>query len=225
MTARNVTRPQAAPAAPAAGRPLRSITPASSSPPRSARNWRSPSPPTGTPAACGSRVRRSRSCSRPAPSGPSGSGTRGHRPPDRSWRASSKPSTGPSATRSTRNTSAPGRDGWRESGWGPSPLARGAVLGRPVRSASVPDTGTRPPAPAGGRGRPALQACTARTKPATASGRLQDGHGGKHTWAGSGGVQRQDGDRLPGLHGLPGDRYRVCHRPVNVRPSPSRAPR
>lgn len=55
--AQPVTRPPAAPAAPAAGRPPRSTTPrATSSSPRSARNWRSRSPPTGSPATRGSRA-------------------------------------------------------------------------------------------------------------------------------------------------------------------------
>ena len=78
--AQPVTRPPAAPAAPAAGRPPRSTTPrATSSSPRSARNWRSRSPPTGSPATRGSRAPHSPSYPRPAPSDQSGSAARGHR--------------------------------------------------------------------------------------------------------------------------------------------------
>ena len=92
---REVRRPPAAPAAPGAGRLPRSTTPRDSSLcPRCARNSKCRCPPTVVPAGRGSRAPGSPWSRRRGPSGRCGSGTRGRRPPARSWRANSKPPTG-----------------------------------------------------------------------------------------------------------------------------------
>lgn len=182
-----MTRPPASPAAPAAGRTPRSTTlPASSSSPRSARNSKSPSPPTATPAARGSGARCLPSSPRRAPNARSASGTPGRRPPGRSWRVSSKPCTGRSATRSSRSRSAPGED--------PARTGEGARPGPPVQGGRPRDPGhphrprAQTPRQERGRADDAVRRASARRHPArtphrTAHRDLQPQRHGRHVFA------------------------------------------
>lgn len=135
MIAQPVTRPPAAPAAPAAGRPPRSTTPrASSSSQRSAlpaprgTGYPGPRRPASRPrVAAGPHTRRRIRAPCPASSDQSGSAARGRRPPARSRRAGSKPSTARSATRSSRSRSAPASNSgpnWRRRSRSPASSRR-----------------------------------------------------------------------------------------------------